>query len=75
MPRPRHPNKEIERALEYAESHGWAVRISDGHAWGRILCPYHTVEGCQISIWSTPKVPEHHARRIIKIVERCDHGE
>jgi hypothetical protein len=73
--RSRHPSKEIESAIRYAEKLGWTVELSNGHAWGRICCPRHTTEGCQISIWSTPRVPEHHAKRIMKIVDRCDHGD
>jgi len=36
MPRKRHPKKAIEEALRYAENQGWRVKISGGHAWGRI---------------------------------------
>jgi hypothetical protein len=32
MSRPRHPDKHIERAFRYAESLGWRVEISNGHA-------------------------------------------
>lgn len=28
----RHPNKEIQAAIEFAESQGWAVTKSRGHA-------------------------------------------
>jgi hypothetical protein len=73
MPRPRHPNKHIEAAIQFAESLGWEVQISQGHAWGRLYCPEHSREGCIISIWSTPRVPEHHARLIRKLVRQCPH--
>jgi hypothetical protein len=40
MRRP-HPRKEIEAALQYAESNGWVVQLKkgNGHAWGRMYCP------------------------------------
>ncbi len=39
MARPRHPNKDIEKVLDYAESVGWMVEHrSGGHAWGRMRC-------------------------------------
>lgn len=37
MARPRHPNKEIEQAIAYAEGLGWTVEMSNGHAWGSAL--------------------------------------
>jgi hypothetical protein len=73
MARPRHPNGDIEKAVQYAEKRGWLVKISKGHAWGRIWCPHHTREGCQTSIWSTPKSPYWHAKRVIAYVDRCPH--
>lgn len=50
--RPRHPNKDIEQALKYAESKGWRYQESgnSAHAWGRILCPLASREGHAMSI-------------------------
>ena len=73
MSRPRHPDKHIELAVQYAESLGWRVEISGGHAWGRILCPLASRDGCIISVWSTPKVPENHARHVRREVDACPH--
>jgi hypothetical protein len=73
MGRPKHPNKDIEAAVQYAESVGWSVKMSNGHAWGRLLCPMSTREGCIISVWSTPKDPFAHARRIRRDVDMCPH--
>lgn len=70
MSRPRHPKKEIEEAVQYAEQHGWTVEISQGHAWGRIRCPYGHREH-QHSVWSTPTNPTRHARRLRKLVDSC----
>lgn len=71
--RPKHPTKEIEAAVAYAEARGWTWRKGMGHCWGRLLCPHHDRDGCQISVWSTPKVPEHHAKAIKRAVDRCPH--
>jgi hypothetical protein len=77
--RPKHPIKEIQKALEYAEAQGWRVVKAKGrsaHAWGKILCPWNDSECrcgtfCRASVWSTPKVPEHAANQIHRIVDGC----
>jgi len=34
----RHPKKEIEAVLQYAESRGWrVVQVKRGHNWGRMF--------------------------------------
>jgi hypothetical protein len=73
MSRPRHPNKHIERAVSYAERLGWRVVISGGHAWGRLYCPRGARDGCIVSVHSTPRVPENHARHIQREIENCPH--
>jgi len=69
----RHPSKEIERALGYAREHGWAVIKSTGgcaHAWGVMRC----LGDCpQVSIYSTPRVPENHAKALRRAIDRCPH--
>jgi hypothetical protein len=75
MARPRHPNKHIEKAVQYAEAMGWRVELSQGHAWGRLFCPHATPEGCIISVWSTPRNPENHARHIRREVDQCPHDD
>ncbi len=60
MPRESHPKKDIEAALQYAESRGWRVDVGGSHAWGKMFCPYnsrncHCGGFCITSIWSTPK--------------------
>jgi hypothetical protein len=74
MARPVHPNKEIEAAILYAEWNGWRFVKTKGHGWCRLLCPSGTREGCQISVWSTPRNPEGHARAIRRGIDRCEHG-
>lgn len=74
--RKKHPNKEIEAAIQYAESNGWQYKSTGGsaHAWGRFICPLHTREGCMMSIWSTPRNPYAHADQIKRQVDRCPHS-
>ncbi len=74
--RPRHPSKEIEAAVAQLERSGWTFRKAgkSAHAWGRMLCPRHDPTGCQISVWSTPRVPEHHAAALIRQARNCAHG-
>ena len=56
MARIRHPSKEIEAAIQYAEEHGWICSlVKKGHAWGRLKCPVGDRSGCQMSVWSTPQ--------------------
>lgn len=75
MGRPRHPNKHIENAIRHAEQQGWTVELSNGHAWGILHCPHHQRGGCSISVWSTPKNPENHARHIQREVDMCQHKQ
>src|ERR1700722_13930225 len=74
--RSRHPSKEIEAALSYAEVCGWRVILLSGYAWGKIQCPWNDDECrcgtfCQESIWRTPRVPDHVARTIRRVVDGC----
>jgi len=75
MNRPKHPNKEIEAAIQYAESKGWYYPDAgnSSHAWGRLLCSKKGRGACRLSIWSTPKVPENHAKQIRRNVNKCSH--
>jgi hypothetical protein len=73
MGRLRHPNKDIEAAVQYAEQAGWHVKMSKGHAWGRLFCASATRFGCIVSVWSTPCSPHNHARHIRKQVDSCPH--
>jgi len=75
MSRPRHPDKHIEKAIQHAEALGWTVELSQGHAWGHLLCPLKTREGCIVGVWSTPRNRENHARHIRREVDNCPHGE
>lgn len=74
--RNRHPNKEIEEAIKYAEKYGWKFKESgdSSHAWGKLFCPLHTREGHYMSIDSTPKNPSNYARLIFQRVNKCEHS-
>ncbi len=76
MPRKAHPKKDVEAALQYAESRGWRVDVGGGHAWGKTFCPYHSRdcrcgEFCITSIWSTPKSPANHAKQLRRVADNC----
>jgi len=71
--RPRHADAEIEKAVQYAEQLGWVVMLSKGHAWGRLLCPKSSREGCIVGVYSTPKNAGNHARQIRSAVDKCPH--
>lgn len=73
--RSRHPNKEIEEAVSYAEQRGWTLVPAKGHAWGRLYCKHHDRDGCMISVWSTPKNAGNHARALIRTIDRCPHEQ
>lgn len=69
----RHPDKVIQGALAYARRNGWTVIKSTGgsaHAWGVMRC---SGDCPQVSIYSTPRVPENHARALRRAVDRCPH--
>lgn len=67
----KHPNKHVQAAIEYALLCGWHFRPSKGHAFGRLICAIPEHSEHQISIWSTPHVPEHHAEQIRRKVNSC----
>lgn len=73
--RKKHPSKEIEAAIIYAEGQGWRYKDSgnSAHAWGRLLCPLEDREGCSMSIWSTPRDSDNHANQIRRKIKSCPH--
>lgn len=80
MTRDRHPDKDIEHALRYAESRGWSIEPGGSHAWGRMYCPVNSNdcrcgEFCITSIWSTPRNPTGYARKIRRIVDNCSKND
>lgn len=74
--RPRHPKKEIEKAIQYAEQWGWYYKASGraSHGWGRVRCPDGSKNRCKdFWIWSTPKSPDMHAKRLRYQVNHYPH--
>jgi len=73
--RKRHPSKEIESAIKYAEQNAWCYikAGTSAHAWGRLRCPQQNREGCSLSIWSTPRNTIRHAKQIRSRVDQCPH--
>ena len=71
MPRLRHPKKEVEAALWQAERAAWTVEATaSGHRWGGARCPGDCPA---LSVWSTPRSPGDHAKRLRAAVQRCPH--
>lgn len=56
-------------ALADARAKGWEIERRSGHAWGVARCG----RGCKISIFSTPRSAENHARQIRRAIARCPH--
>ncbi|MCU1736330.1 MULTISPECIES: hypothetical protein [unclassified Pseudomonas] len=72
----RHPIKEIENVLRYAEEFGWRIKVGGSHAWGRMYCPFNSglcrcQDHCITSIWSTPRDLISHARNLQRVVDAC----
>lgn len=71
------PAKEILAAVADLEQAGWRVKVAGGrsHAYARAYCP-GGADGCApLTIYGTPKVPEHEAAKIHRALRRCDHTE
>ncbi|MDR6856430.1 hypothetical protein J2W96_002747 [Variovorax guangxiensis] len=74
MARAKHPNKDVEAAVQYAEDNKWIVKAG-GH-WGFLYCPYNDIEcrcgtRCKAGIWGTPKNPGNHAKQLKAVVDGC----
>lgn len=70
----RHPNKEIDAAVEYALECGWElVKSKRGHIWGTLRCPQGDRTGCQVRVHSTPRNTGRHAQVIRHHVDSCRH--
>ena len=77
MSRKKHTSKEIEAVLRELEHLGWTVTASKrGHAWGFLRCPKNDKdcrcgEFCQMSVWSTPRNPQQHAKQLKQKALSC----
>ena len=69
----KHPNKDIRAAIELAVQRGWQV-VEPGmsaHCFCKLRCGIAGHTEHSISVWSTPRNPANHAKRIQKIVQDC----
>ena len=80
MSRKGHPKKEVEAALTALEAAGWTVKEAKGrsaHVWGFVLCPANAGDACRsgvfcrMSVWSTPRNPQAHARELLRKADGC----
>ncbi len=74
--RPKHTNKHIEAAIEYALENGWKY-IETGksaHAFCILRCTQGHTEH-SMSVYSTPKKPEDRAKDILRMVKKCTPSE
>jgi len=64
---PRHPNKDIELAIRYAEDCGWRYKASgkSSHAWGKLMCVEANRGGCCIHLVNTTKLDFFHNLRLL----------
>ncbi len=65
----RHSDKDIRKAVRLALDAGWALEEGKGHRFGTLRCG----DGCEVAVWSTPRNPTTHAKRIRETVQRCPH--
>ncbi len=69
----RHPKKPIADALAAVARPGLRVdQIHKAHRWGVLVCE---VCGDDLSLWSTPSVPKHVAKRVHRFAGRHRHEE
>jgi hypothetical protein len=69
------PAKEILDALQELAYAGWRVQFADSraHADARAYCPGGETGCPPLTIYGTPKVPEHEAAKIRRALRRCPH--
>lgn len=65
----RHSDKDIRKATRLALDAGWTLEEGKGHRFGTLRCG----DGCEVAVWSTPRNPTTHAKRIRETVQRCPH--
>lgn len=71
----KHPNKEIQQAIDIAIENGWRF-VKTGkssHAFCRLYCSDGSRDGCVMSVWSTPRSTQNHANQILRVIEKCNH--
>jgi hypothetical protein len=76
MRRPRRQRKQVEAALQYAESMGFDVEVRhSGHAWAHLMAP----NGQRFRAWSTPKDADiaeqtHRTRQSVSMLAKGRRG-
>ncbi|HEX3599531.1 MAG TPA: hypothetical protein VHU84_05275 [Lacipirellulaceae bacterium] len=72
----RHPKKEIQSAIEYAQDRGWHFTKAGprAHIYGTLYCSHEGRDGCRVGVFSTPRSPSNHASHIRRRVDRCPHA-
>ena len=71
------PAKEILAAISEFEAAGWRAQVASGraHADARAYCPGGP-DGCpRLTIYGTPRVPEHETTKILRSLARCGHAK
>ncbi|MGJ0479092.1 hypothetical protein [Pantoea agglomerans] len=71
----KHPNKHIQAAVDYALKNAW-VWVPPGdsaHCFCKLRCgnPADEHRDHQMSVWSTPRSPENHAKQVRRKVDHC----
>jgi hypothetical protein len=71
-----HKNKHIRAAVDYALERGWRFVPAGprAHICGTLYCPHAGRDGCFRRVYSTPRVPEDHARKLRHAVDYCPHS-
>jgi hypothetical protein len=71
------PAKEILAALRDLEACGWRVVIASAraHAYAKAYCPGGDAGCPPMTVYGTPRVPEHEAAKIKRALSRCPHQE
>lgn len=71
-----HPNKHIREAIRFAEQHGWRFEKANAraHISGTVYCAEASRTGCKFRVYSTPRDPVEHARKLKREVENCSHS-
>jgi len=69
------PAKQILAAIRELEMAGWRIQIASGqaHAYAKACCP-GGAHGCPpLTIYGTPRLPEHEAAKIGRALARREH--
>jgi hypothetical protein len=69
-----HQNKDVRKAIQYAESLGWTyvAAIGKRHLKGELICPIAD-SGCRVAVYGTPQNPTQAAKRIRQRAAKCPH--